>query len=294
METVNHIEVKQQVRQFYDEVGWQEIGEGVYQNARYEDLRPVSREYIHNCHMRVIQHLNPRGNYFLDAGSGPIQYPEYLAYSKGYQIRVCADISIVALKEARQRIGDREEGGDGLFVVADVAHLPFKQDVFDGVISLHTIHHLPSSEHRQAYLELYRVLSPPNSAVVVNGWQDSSIMRLFVKPIKWKNRGRKKIRNKINEMRHRQTNSHGNIQKVRKKGTFVSKHDADWLKKEVGSLMDVKIYVWRSVNVRFLREYVHPKLGGKWFLRQLYKLEERFPHFLGEKGQYPLIVIKKI
>ena len=35
------IEIKQQVKDFYDQVGWQEVSEGVYQNARYEDLRPV-------------------------------------------------------------------------------------------------------------------------------------------------------------------------------------------------------------------------------------------------------------
>jgi len=294
METANQIEVKQQVRQFYDEIGWQEIGEGVYQNARYEDLRPVSRDYIHKCHLRVGLHLSPTGRYFLDAGSGPIQYPEYLEYSDGYQVRVCADISIVALKEARGRIGDREFGGKGMFVVADVANLPFNGDVFDGVISLHTIHHLPDSEHRRAYQEIYRVLSPSRTAVVVNGWQDSSLMRLFVKPIKWKNRTRKKIRSWINETLLRKTNSLDTNRKVGKKGTFVSKHDADWLIREVGSLMDVEILVWRSVSVRFLREYVHSNLGGKWFLRQLYKWEDRLPHFFGEKGQYPLIVIKKI
>ena len=294
METVNQIEVKQQVRQFYDEIGWQEIGEGVYQNARYEDLRPVSRDYIHKCHLRVGLHLSPTGRYFLDAGSGPIQYPEYLEYSDGYQVRVCADISIVALKEARGRIGDREFGGKGMFVVADVANLPFNHSVFDGVISLHSVHHLPASEHCRAYQEIYRVLSASKTAVVVNGWQDSSLMRLFVKPIKWKNRTRKKIRSKVNGILHRQTNSHNNTLKVNKKGTFVSKHDADWLKREVGSLMDIEILVWRSVSVRFLREYVHPNLGGKWFLRQLYRWEDRFPHFFGEKGQYPLIVIRKI
>ncbi len=40
-------EVKQEVREFYDQVGWQVVGEDLYQNARYEDLRPVSQEYIH-------------------------------------------------------------------------------------------------------------------------------------------------------------------------------------------------------------------------------------------------------
>jgi SAM-dependent methyltransferase len=158
MKTSSELEIKQDVRKFYDDIGWQEIGEGVYQNARYEDLRPVSWEYIHKCHLRVGRHLIPEGRLLLDAGSGPIQYPEYLEYSQGYQARVCADISIVALKEARQRIGDRSSGGSGLFVVADIANLPFRRDAFDGVVSLHTIHHLPIEEHKQAYQEVYRVL----------------------------------------------------------------------------------------------------------------------------------------
>ena len=118
-----HKSNKEDVRHFYDQVGWQlEDGEH-YQNAHYEDLRPVSQEYIHRCHLRVNRHLKPNGKFLLDAGSGPIQYPEYLTYSEHYQYRVCADISIVALKEARKRTGAK-----GLMVVADVANLPFKQE----------------------------------------------------------------------------------------------------------------------------------------------------------------------
>ncbi len=119
--------IKAQVRHFYDEVGWQQVSEGLYQNARYEDLRPVAHEYIHRCHLRVNRHLKPEGKYLLDAGSGPIQYPEYLTYSQGYQYRVCLDISSVAMEEARNRIGKK-----GLFVVADVANLPFRAGVLMG------------------------------------------------------------------------------------------------------------------------------------------------------------------
>ena len=31
-------QVKKQVREFYDQVGWQEVSEGVYQNALYDLL----------------------------------------------------------------------------------------------------------------------------------------------------------------------------------------------------------------------------------------------------------------
>ncbi|HNB52769.1 MAG TPA: class I SAM-dependent methyltransferase, partial [Anaerolineales bacterium] len=161
--------MKNNVRQFYDQIGWSQVDDGGeegprYQNARYEDLRSVSQEYIHKCHLRVNRHLSKTGKYLLDAGSGPIQYPEYLTYSEGYQYRVCADMSITALIEARKKIGER-----GLFVVSDIANLPFKKDAFDGVVTLHTIHHLPLSEHARAYEGLYRVLIPGRSAVVVNG-----------------------------------------------------------------------------------------------------------------------------
>ena len=61
----------QQVREFYDRIGWSQVGDGLYQNARYEDLRPVAQEYIHKCHLRVNRHLDPQGRFFLDAGSGP-------------------------------------------------------------------------------------------------------------------------------------------------------------------------------------------------------------------------------
>jgi SAM-dependent methyltransferase len=126
-------DIKREVREFYDSVGWKGIGQGLYQNARYEDLRPVSRNYIHRCHLRVKRFIPQQGEYLLDAGSGPIQYPEYLEYSKGFRYRVCLDISMLALKEARERIGEH-----GLFVQGDIANLPFKSKAFEGSVSLHT------------------------------------------------------------------------------------------------------------------------------------------------------------
>lgn len=288
-------ELKQQVRQFYDEVGWREVGEGVYQNARFEDLRPVSRDYIHRCHLRVARHLMPNGRYFLDAGSGPIQYPEYLIYSRGYQTRVCADISIVALQEARKRIGDRKDGGQGLFVVADIANLPFRAEAFDGVVSLHTIHHLPENEHVQAFLELYRVLAPARTAVVVNGWQRTSLVSLFILPYRWMKKIKLHLRRMINQSgptRQAVSISRGQAFK-QKRGTLVTKRNAAWLKREVGAKLPVEIYVWRSVSVSFLRAYIHERMVGRWILEKLYQFEERFPRFWGEHGQYPLIVIRK-
>lgn len=282
---MNENDVKQQVSQFYDQVGWQEVaedqdGERRYQNAQYEDLRPVSREYIHRCHLRLARHLLPTGKYLLDAGSGPIQYPEYLEYSKGYERRVCADISIVALREARKRIGDAAHGGHGLFVVCDIANLPFRAEAFDGVVSLHTIHHLPAQEHVRAYQELHRVLKTGRTGTIVNGWDAAPLANLadrLVRLVEW--------------LRHRKDPKPASSSAPR--GTFVRKHNAAWLRQEVGRKMALEIWVWRSFNVHFLRAFIHERWGGRLLLEVLYWLEEHFPHWLGKNGQYPIVVIKK-
>ncbi len=286
---MSETQVKQKVREFYDQVGWQTVSDGLYQNARYEDLRPVSRDYIHRCHLRVNRHLAPQGNLLLDAGSGPVQYPEYLTYSQGYRYRVCADISLLALREARKRLGDH-----GLFVVADVANLPFRADVFDGVVSLHTLHHLPLNEQKQAYHELYRVLIPGRSLAVVNGWTDSPFMRRLGWLISLMEVTGKRIA-RLRGKEKAPSPSGGKAaasDKTAPTGTFVEKLDAAWLRRELAELQP-QIWVWRSVSVRFLRAVIHRLLAGRLWLRLLYALEERFPHYFGEKGQYPLIVIHK-
>jgi SAM-dependent methyltransferase len=291
-------DIKQEVQQFYNSVGWTLVGEDIYQNARYEDLRPVSREYITRCHQRITKVLNRKGKYLLDAGSGPVQYPAYLEYSDHYQYRVCADISITALAEARNRLDDH-----GLYVVCDIADLPFNDNVFDGIVSLHTIHHLPEDEHLQAYLSLYRVLANNSKAAIVNGWQDSKILNASEPAIRLAQRIRHFFEKK--DRKNIQKNGNSNIKdepRIKKnklignknpKGTFTSRHDVLWIKKEVGSFMDTEILVWRSVSVRFLRALIHPTLGGKFWLKLLYSLEEKYPHYFGENGKYPLIVISK-
>ncbi len=284
------VSIKKDVRQFYDQVGWQKISTGVYQNAEYEDLRLVSRAYIHKCHLRVNRHLDHQGKYLLDAGSGPIQYPEYLTYSEGYQYRICLDISIVALKDARERIGNH-----GLFVVADVANLPFDAEVVDGLVSLHTLHHLTADDYLPAYHELHRVMKNKAKAVVVNGWGDSSLMRFFRYPVLLMERftkNEKKTKEQVQKSEKTQTKT---VSKSKSKpdGTFVHKLDADGLRELLGKDFPVNITVWRSVSVRFLRAMIQPYLLGRFWLAILFGLEELFPRFFGEKGQYPMITFTK-
>jgi len=289
--------IKKSVREFYNQVGWQTIGDTLYQNAKYEDLRPVSRDYLHRCHMRVKRHLAHEGRYYLDAGSGPVQYPEYLTYSEGYQARVCMDISLVALQEARKRVGEH-----GFYVLADITHLPFTSELFDGISALHTIHHVPMADKHLAYDELYRTLKPGRSMVTVDGWTNALLMvrlRRFVAAMNrvrgwWEREFRKDPGAPGLELESStKPQAPSGETASQPAGTFVEKFDADGLIELLTGRMDFSILVWRSVSVAFLRTVIHLDWGGRFWLRVLFWIEERIPRLLGRIGQYPLVVIHK-
>ncbi len=285
--------VKERVREFYDSVGWSQIGDGLYQNARYEDLRPVAQEYLSRCHIRVARFLPEAGRYLLDAGSGPIQYPEYLEYSRGFDYRVCLDISERALREARQRIGD-----DGLFVVGDVANLPFRREAFEGVVSLHTVHHLPAAEHEKAFRDLYRVLAQAGRAVTVYSWGSrSSLMRLLRLPIKLAFSAIKLYR-RLRGIGEEETappdeRAGSEQEQSTPTGTFTFKHGYRWMVETLSDVPGFEIRVWRSVSTSFLRAFIHEPLLGRFWLRLLFSLEERLPRLLGRVGQYPMVLFEK-
>ena len=159
------------VMRFYDEVGWQSDGDNAFRDAQlFEDLRPVSQDYIHRCHLRVNRYLAPRGTYLLKVASGPLQYPEYLTYSQGYDVRICADVPLTALRAAKEKLGDR-----GAYVQCDVTRLPFKDAAMDGFVSLHTMYHVPAEAQADAFRELERVLKSEKTGVVIYNWGRHSV-----------------------------------------------------------------------------------------------------------------------
>jgi SAM-dependent methyltransferase len=272
-------DVKEEVRAFYDSVGWKQVGDGLYQNARYEDLRPVCREYITRCHRRLGRHLPASGHLLLDAGSGPIQYPEYLEYSRGYRRRVCLDLSRLALVEARSRVGDH-----GLFVQGDLADLPFRSQAFEGVVSLHALHHVPEGEQGAALSEMGRILRRGGKAVVVYSWGNrSDLMRLFRPLISLAARFRRQ--------RRLRTSAPAGKTVDQAKGSHTFKLGQAWMKSGLDRIGGGEIVVWRSVGTEFTRNLIHPKLGGRWILKAIFLLEEAFPHWFGRHGMYPMIIL---
>jgi SAM-dependent methyltransferase len=280
---------KQNLQSFYDELGWVKGLDGDFEDALiYEDLRPVSADYIQKCHRRVKQFLAPAGRYLLDAASGPVQYQEYLEYSENYHRRVCVDLSFRALAEARRKLGNR-----GLYILADITNLPFVDGAMDGFVSLHTIYHVPADEQRNALLELFRVLGSGRSGVVVYQHRNGPLNRWVMGPPRLfkKLKDRAKLLRSGPSATAKPSPPPGQSRPQPRK-PYSHFHPRKWFTSQQWEF-SLEFRVWRSVSVPAMRIWIWPMLCGHLILGTLYRLEELFPNFFARIGEYPTLVIRR-
>jgi ubiquinone/menaquinone biosynthesis C-methylase UbiE/uncharacterized protein YbaR (Trm112 family) len=149
-------EVTRSVQLWYDAFGWKTNDAGFYNDsALFSQAVPVGHGlYELMSHMSILDRL-PGGNFVLDAASGAIPHPEYLAFSWYFKSRVCVDFSITALHEASEKLQDSD-----FCCLADICYLPFKDNSFDGAVSGYTIQHVPEHLQMTAINELLRVIRP--------------------------------------------------------------------------------------------------------------------------------------
>jgi ubiquinone/menaquinone biosynthesis C-methylase UbiE/uncharacterized protein YbaR (Trm112 family) len=284
---------KKILQDFYDSIGWQKEKQeaaSFVDALKWEDLRPVSSEYIHKCHVRVNRYLRNQGTYLLDAGSGPIQYPEYLQYSEGFDYRICIDISFLALKEAQKKLGDK-----GIYILGDITNIPLRDNCVDGAVSLHVIYHIPKDEQIAALREIHRVLNPGSSAVVVYSWPNSRMLKWWLFPRRVKRIFQRQIRNMkslVKKILHWENRTRPAASSAIPLKPYHFTHSQAYFETNLKE-MNFEIAVWRSVSVPFLRMYIHPHLFGTAILRWIYRREEGNPALYGRIGQYPLFVIRK-
>ncbi len=277
-----HRAEKAAVQSFYDQIGWKRDEKGDFEDAvLWEDLRPVSADYIRKCHLRVNRYLKSGGNYLLDVASGPVQYAEYLTYSRTYAHRICMDISIAALREARRKVGEK-----GVYILGDITNLPLRTDALDAVLSLHTIYHVPQDEQAKAFEELHRVLKPGRTGVIVYTFTNAPLLRWAKKPAEWWKMLRRLPSRLLNPPAPAKPDA-APVQSL-----YFHAHPLEWFTSRTWSF-PLDIVVWRSVTVGFLRTYIHPRRFGKPLLTLLYALENLFPKFTGRQGPYPMFVLRK-
>ncbi|GAF79270.1 unnamed protein product, partial [marine sediment metagenome] len=145
-------------------------------------------------------------------------------------------------------------GAKGLFIVGDITNLPFRDEVFDGVISLHTIYHVPSDQQYDAFLELFRVLKVDSNAVVVYSWgEHSPLMRPFYL-LKRIVRGTGQYFKSLGQDSRLLLSQES--QPPKETSLYFCPHTYQWLTKNLSKVVPFDVAVWRSVHPSLLKTLV--------------------------------------
>ena len=150
------------VFKFYNEEGWSQSEKNTKDAILFEDLRPVAKKYVSHCRYKINNFLPKKGKHILDFASGPIQYKEYLSYSKNFKKRHCVDFSKNAIKLAKKKIGKK-----GKYYCDDFLKIKFKKNFFDAIVSLHTIYHISKKDQKKVINKLISISKKGAPIIIV-------------------------------------------------------------------------------------------------------------------------------
>ena len=263
------------VSNFYNTKGWS-TSCGITEDAnKWEDLRPHAQQYVRKCRLRVLRHIPESGKNLLDLASGPIQYSEYLEYSKNFKKRYCVDLSSGALKDAESKIGDH-----GVFLHGSFFDISLEEDFFDCSICLHAIYHMDKEKQEQAVRKLINVTKSGKPVIVVYSNPNTIISRL-----------RKLLSFDFLRRKHLNGLENGVGPGEFEDGYFYQ-HPIEWWSR-FGDVASVKVFPWRSFGLKFQKKLIPNNKIGSMMFSMLFKLEERFPGFFVKHFLYSMIVLTK-
>jgi ubiquinone/menaquinone biosynthesis C-methylase UbiE len=268
-------DAEDRVSKFYNTVGWATSDEITEDAKRWEDLREHARVYVGKCRLRVLRHIPENGVNMLDMASGPIQYREYLEYSRNFRKRYCVDLSSTALESAKNKIGDHGEFLHGSFF-----DIPLDENFFDCSISLHTIYHIDKDRQEEAVRKLIRVTKPGKPVIIVYSNPNSiisSLASLFRVPGGVKRFLKKRVKT---------------TKKEESSGLYFHAHPLEWWDR-FNDMAGVKILPWRSFGSDVQKKLIPDNRIGEIIFQVLFDLEERYPNFFARHFQYPMIVLTK-
>lgn len=276
-------------REFYDELGWEKIGD-IYEDTRlFVDTRRLRSKYNRLTEDRIKSLLSGGGNLFLDAGCGAKPLTQV---SEGkYNTHVGLDFSIEGLKESRLKIKDK-----GFVVLGDITMLPFKNGCFDGIVSAYVLFHIPGRENQgKAFRELYRVLREGKTGVVIYG----NPYYYYITPERGlKHLAREYLRLierligvKKSEIEDKTGGDYHTIPQTRL--TLYSRDFSRFWIKRILPKGSVEIKVFRMMSEDFTRKFLRENRLSKVVLWLSYHLENMFPHLLSYVGCDLMIILRK-
>lgn len=271
---------KDSVRNFYDEVGWAKNDAGLFEDSvAFVAQDAAARAYHDRCLTRVGAHLHSGGDFLLDAASGPLPHAEHLAYSKGFAQRICVDFSVLALREAKKKLGDH-----GVYLVADLTRLPLREGSIDAAISLHTIYHIPADQQRDALAELYRVIKPGSKVVIAYNWGSKCWIRKMNRRLGWLPRQIRKLMDRVRRPAVDTTTAKPKIYTHPHRYREVA---------TLGAPLGMEILTLQSLGRAVTQRFSWSPTLGRTCFALVYWLEDHFPTLFGRIGQYPLIILRK-
>ncbi|MBI1882418.1 MAG: class I SAM-dependent methyltransferase, partial [Chloroflexi bacterium] len=132
-----------------------------YEGSRYRTdfWEGQNREYEDRIERIALQKLlPPQGQRLIEIGAG---FGRLAELYQGYRQVILNDYARTQLEEAQHLLGNDNRF---IYVVSDVYHMPFVDNLFDTLTMVRVMHHL--ADVPAALAELHRLLAPNGTAVI--------------------------------------------------------------------------------------------------------------------------------
>ena len=247
------------VSKFYNKKGWNYYGDITLDSRLFEDNRKAAKNYVRRCRLKILKHVPKKGKNFLDFASGPIQYKEYLKYSKNFKYRHCVDFSKNALINAKKKLK-----GKGKYYLGDFMKLNFPPNFFDCSLSMHTIYHMDKKVQEKAIRKMIKITKPNKPIIIIYSNPSPLIKKIYSIFIK----------------------------KRKKKILYFYCFPISWWKRFENEC-NIEFYCWRSFSSQHQKILFPNNVIGEYLLKVFYFLENKLQTFFSRYFQYPMIIFKK-
>ncbi|MFX0075100.1 MAG: class I SAM-dependent methyltransferase [Candidatus Hermodarchaeota archaeon] len=134
-----------------------------------------------NNELEQFASLLPKNAHVLDVGCGAgIPTSKFLT-ERGIKV-TGIDLSDKMLSLARNNVPSAE------FVKMDMNELEFNENVFDGIISVYALFHVPKENHLEIFKHFFRILKPGGILMINTGVSESEgTSKFFGVPMFWSN-----------------------------------------------------------------------------------------------------------
>ncbi len=153
-----------------------------YEGSRYRTdfWKGQNREYEDQIERVAMQKLlPPQGQRLIEIGAG---FGRLADLYQGYQQVILTDYARTQLEEAQNHLGQDDRF---IYVVSDIYHMPFVDNLFDTLTMVRVMHHL--ADVPAALAELHRLLAPQGTAVIeyASKFHVKSILRWLLRRQSW-------------------------------------------------------------------------------------------------------------